>query len=411
MIARPRCDERNNPARWLFLAGYIAACVLFWWLPGILMRTVLHTEGDISGWSFWVSVSALACFVLGYVTRPPHRPRSPGGQALLPVCREFSYKAMLWIAPVAFLLAGRFALYRSTVAYGEGHGISLAYQAVLYVELFFGFMFFGSVADWRTDRRRLILTAVVLVLPRVMVSLHWGRYFLAQGVVPLLLIALARGWFRISSTRIVQLFVLVFLIVMVPAITRGDRVFSGGLNEDATIVHFFEQGSTLRFFDQYYEASFKGRCPLLWMSLTDKVIPYRWLNICTVQVGDRKGLPATLDNVLTRQTSNDLLRGSGSNYVLELYLTGGLGAVLIGSVLFGFTCRCFIEWIGYASIYSGIWAECAMRAFMAPRGALGYTYERIPSLLFATAVTSLICWMGLVLRRPESTNSSQAPVA
>jgi hypothetical protein len=82
------------------------------------------------------------------------------------------------------------------------------------------------------------------------------------------------------------------------------------------------------------------------------------------------------------------LTGKGSNYLLELYLTGGIGAIILGSVIFGFTNRCFVQWISQRSLFAGIWAECLSRALFAPRSTLGYVYERIPSLLLATMIVA-----------------------
>ncbi len=94
------------------------------------------------------------------------------------------------------------------------------------------------------------------------------------------------------------------------------------------------------------------------------------------------------------------MAGVGSNYMLELYLTGGLTAVFIGSVFLGFSCRSFIALISCRSIYAGIWAECLTRALFAPRGNLGYIYERIPSLILATLGVVFISWCFSQLSRP-----------
>ena len=98
-------------------------------------------------------------------------------------------------------------------------------------------------------------------------------------------------------------------------------------------------------------------------------------------------MPATLERILTDNDPGSFhgtVSGTGSNYLLELYVTGGMFAVYLGSAVFGFTCRRFVKWIGLRSLFAGIWAECLTRALLAPRGNLGYVYERIPSLVLAT---------------------------
>jgi hypothetical protein len=147
----------------------------------------------------------------------------------------------------------------------------------------------------------------------------------------------------------------------------------------------------------------RPECPPLLVSMTEKVFPYSFFGICTIDVGNVKGTPAVLSSLLTKQDSDNLALGTGSIYLLELYLSGGVAAIVIGSVLFGASCRWFVRNLGGRSLFSGIWAECLVRALFAPRGNLGYVYERIPSLLIATAVVVLLCWGAEILRRRPST--------
>jgi hypothetical protein len=87
-------------------------------------------------------------------------------------------------------------------------------------------------------------------------------------------------------------------------------------------------------------------------------------------------------------------------------LSGGLFAVIVGSALFGLCCRWWVENTGKQSILAGVWAESLVRSLMAPRGTLGYEFERIPSLLLATALVALLCWAGNVLRTKPAVSSS-----
>jgi hypothetical protein len=105
-----------------------------------------------------------------------------------------------------------------------------------------------------------------------------------------------------------------------------------------------------------------------------------------------------MDRLLTKEYSDDMRAGTGGNYLLELYLTGGVTAIVIGSMLFGLSCRQFVKLIGHRSIYAGIWSECLTRALFAPRGTLGYVYERIPSLVLATTAVVFLSWAFLRMR-------------
>jgi hypothetical protein len=214
---------------------------------------------------------------------------------------------------------------------------------------------------------------------------------------------MARGWLRLSLKRLVQLSLVALFIVFVPALTRGDTIFGPDEQGNPQIVSYFGYMNSLGFFQD--DLDMRYPCPPLLLSLTAKVIPYSLLGICTIDVGDQANLPATTEQLLTREYTNDTMAGVGSNYMLELYLTGGLTAVFVGSVFLGFTCRSFIGMISCRSIFAGIWAECLTRALFAPRGNLGYIYERIPSLVLASLGVVFLSWTFSQMNRPALAGS------
>ncbi|HLH29601.1 MAG TPA: O-antigen polysaccharide polymerase Wzy, partial [Terriglobia bacterium] len=240
------------------------------------------------------------------------------------------------------------------------------------------------------NARRILVVSVLVALPRLIISLRWGRFFFAQAAVPIIFIALARGWVRLSRKLILSFGVFAAFVIFVPALTRGDYFF--GPNG---LINFFSAGSTLRLFQDNVGLDLSGKCPPLLVSLTAKTIPYSLLNVCTMEYLGSKGWPATLDRILTENdpATEGTLEGTGSNYLLELYLTGGVTAIVLGSVVFGFSSRCFVRWIGRRSAFAGIWAECLSRALFAPRSNLGYVYEKIPALVVATLVALWIAWL------------------
>ena len=401
----------GSPARktaWLFLVGFACACLLFWWLPSILFR-VLGLDDPVHGWALCVSLLALAFFAAGYAL-PPLRFKTPFTQQLIDTCETIAYQATLWIAFPALFLALQFFLSRFRVSYGEGENIPFLYQAVFYCHMFFAFLFLGAARTIPQDRRRIILVSVFVIAPRLIVSLCWGRFFLVQAVAPILFIGLARGWITLSAKRFLQLSALAIFIIFVPALTRGDNF----LGQDELIA-FFQGGSSLSLFQDNRDLNLKGRCPPLAVSMTAKLIPYDLLGICTMEYKGRKSMPATLDRILTENepSTQYTLTGTGANYLLELYLTGGTGAVFLGSALFGFTNRCCIQWISERSLFAGIWAESLSRALFAPRGTLGYVYERVPSLLLATLITIGLAWalhtVGQGSRRSDEKSPTRSP--
>jgi O-antigen polysaccharide polymerase Wzy len=379
-------SEPHNRGKWFFLAAFVFACTLFWWLPSIIYRLLLNIDDPVRDRIILISVLALGCFTLAYLLPRSEKRLSFISDSLMDRCTDAAWKLTILLFVPALLLALQFSLYRSTVQYGTGQSIPLLDQAVLYTHLFFGFMFLGG-ARQEKDKRRTLIATMLLILPRLIVSLHWERFFLAHAILPIVLIAIARGWIQPTTKRMLQLGSLAILIVFVPALTRGEDL--AGTNE---VVEFFAHGSTLLLFQDNLDLDLNGRCPPLVVSMTAKVVPYRLLGVCVIDIWGMKSLPATLDRILAynQPTSVDSITGPGSNYLMELYLSGGLAAVLFGSAVLGLTCRTFLVWAGRRSLFAGIWAECLTRALLAPRSNLGYVYEQIPTMALATVLFIVI---------------------
>jgi O-antigen polysaccharide polymerase Wzy len=397
--------QGNNPLTWPFLAGFGACCVLFWWLQSLLLHFWLGADLSLEPKTLWISAGALATFALGYILPAPRLPLLSTSNSTLDRCEDFSYRATLILAFPAFLVAIRYLVYRLSVeSYFEGQGIALPEQAVMYVHLFVGLLYISTIADPKKDKRKLALAIFLIVAPRLLVAFRWRRFYAAQAIVPIILIALARGWFALSFKRFVQIAVLGLFILFVPALTRGDNVFGEDEYGNPQIVNYFGYMNALGFFQDDKDLAYQ--CPPLLVSLTAKIVPYGLLNLCTIDVGSDKGLPASTDRMLTKRYSDDMMAGTGSNYLLELYFTGGLTAVFFGSAVFGFSCRRFVAMIGHRSLYASIWAECLSRALLAPRGNLGYVYERIPTLLLATLLVVILSWSISQLRKPGIVRAS-----
>lgn len=385
-----RTKRERQPIRKVYLVAFVLSCFLFWWLPSVLYH-LSGMQDPLRNWTLWVSFFALAAFVGGYKVRPLRFKRLLS-EATYDRCERVAYLATILLSIPALMVAVEFFLTRSGVAYGTGPTIPGYYQAILYVHLFVALLYLGASRAENGNDRKIVLAAALVILPRLIISLHWGRFFVAQGVIPVALIAIARGWVRLSKKRLLQLGVLGLAIVFVPSLTRGDR-----LAEQGELLQFFASGSTLQLFQSNLDLNLDGRCPPLLVSLTAQIFPYHELGVCTINVWGEKNLPATLDRILAynQPGSEGNLTGPGANYVLELYLTGGVFAVLLGSFLFGYSNSCFTEWISGRSLYAGIWADCLTRSLLAPRSTLGYVYERIPSLVLATWVVVLIAFAAM----------------
>ncbi len=406
----------------LFLASFLASCLLFWWLVSVLYRGVLGVEDPVTDWTLAMSIFSAGLFVTGFGLSRFRTAGSAISLATLDGCERLSYRVTVLLFPPAIVLAVFFAASAVGQAYGYVH-VTFADQIVYYLHLFFGFMFLGVArAGCRQSRRRIWIAVVLIALPRLVVSMRYGRMFLAEGVVPLVLIAVARGFIQLSWKRTVQIAGLGLFIIFVPSITRGDPLFSAA-GEDAetpAIVQWFAGGSTLLITQEYMDMDLTRRCPPLLVSLTGKVIPYALLHVCTVTLSGvwtdtnvATEWAANLDRLVTYELNgadgsmND--GGTGTSYLLELYLTGGLTGVVLGSLVFGAACKFFASAMAARSLFSGIWAECLLRAVFSPRGTFGYVFEKVPVLLLATILVVLISREFRGRPSPSESQSSPAP--
>jgi hypothetical protein len=392
--------EKPHRGRWFFLCAFVFACILFWWLPSILFRLVIHQADSVDDGTVAISALALILFIAGYLLPTFRRPARRFSESTLDVCGDFAYRVTALLFFPALLISAQMWHSFLNVGYELGGHIPGPYQALLYIHLFFGFMFLGAVDPDKQGWRRIAMATLLVAFPRLIISLHGGRFFLAQAVVPAILIAIARGWIRVSAKRVMQFSALTLFIIFVPAMTRdaGLSTFSG----QGDLVRFFAAGSSLHLFQDNTDLDLNGRCPPLLVSMTAKGIPYGMLGKCVIDIGGLNSMPATLSRILTINdpaSFNGTVSGTGSNYLLDLYLFGGMTAVYAGSALFGFSCRRFVGWIGGRSLFSGIWAECLTRSLFAPRSDLGYVYERIPSLILSTFAVMFIVWAGRLLMR------------
>jgi hypothetical protein len=383
-------------AKWFFLYAFASACFLFWWLRSLLVRVIFHLPDPVEDATIAISMVAVALFVVGYFLPTFGRPAHQFSEPILDASGNFAYNATILIAVLALPIA--VLVWYSRMGRGYfGLAIPFLYQAVLYTHLFFGFMYLGAAQPEKHGWNRILTVSILVTLPRLIISLNGGRFFLAQAIIPALLIAIARGWIRLSAKRLLQIAALALVIIFVPALTRGDQLIGPEGN-----FQLFMGSNILGLFQDNTDLSLNENCPPLLISLTAKVIPYGLLGVCVIDTAGVENMPATLEHILTNnepESLNGTVSGTGSIYLLELYVTGGIFAVYAGSALFGFTCRRFVGWIGMRSLFSGIWAECLTRALFAPRGNLGYVYERIPSLVLATLLVVLVVWAGRVLMR------------
>lgn len=345
------------------------------------MQTMSGTPMQVEAGVLALSVGAFFCVFGGYLLSPVVRYPKIANSRDTHGVSAIAKKATVLLFPVAALVAFRFFVSRGVADYGYGEGLNTWEQATLYLHLYFGLVFFATLPENKKKNLVILAMFLVVVIPRLLISLRWGRFFVAQAIVPILLILIARGMFVLNGKRVAILGVVAFFIVFIPAAFRGDDLY----NSEA-IFNFFSRGSTLILFQDNRFMDLNGYCEPIFVSLTAKIIPYAMVNECTIDIWGQQGLPATLDRILAYNEigESDALVGPGSNYLLELYLFAGSIGVLVGSFFLGLMARQFVRAITVGSIFGAIWVESLVRLLLAPRSNFGYIFERIPSLFLTS---------------------------
>ena len=399
-------DGRQSSIR-LFLVAFLLSCVLFWWLASFLYRFVLNVPDPVKNWALSLSCSSVFLFIAGYKLPRMSLHFKAVSDGVLQITENFAYRVVLALSLPVSAIALLYAKKLAGSTYGSSLGVPFLAQAVFYPYLFVGLMFLGTARPGKFDARKVLLVSLLMILPRIAITLHYARFFAAQAIVPILFLAVAKEWIRLTKKQLIILSAIAMAIIFVPAYTRGDKMVG-----TKNIVSFFATGSTLQFVQDNVDLNLDGRCSPLLVSLTAKVIPYHTLGMCTIDYEGLKGEPATLERILTVNevgSADDTGVGTGSNYMLELYLSGGMIALVLGSIAFGYCSKLLVFSLAGRSLFNGIWAMCLSRALFAPRSNLGYVFELVPGYIVATLFTaSLACAIYGIARQRNNRGSEAA---
>jgi len=82
-------------------------------------------------------------------------------------------------------------------------------------------MYLGSADPGRDGWRRILIASTLVILPRLIISLHWGDS-LWPGHDSCFAYRYRRGWIQISPRRLLQIALLALGLIFVPPLTRGD---------------------------------------------------------------------------------------------------------------------------------------------------------------------------------------------
>jgi len=130
--------------KWFFLGSFIFACFLFWWVPSLLFRTVVHQTDEIENTTIVISILAMICFIAGYLFPAFGRRPTQYSEPVLAACGNLSYRAAVLLAIPALILAIQFWRTHQSMTYG--------YMAIVpipsNIRLCFTLTYFSASCTW-----------------------------------------------------------------------------------------------------------------------------------------------------------------------------------------------------------------------------------------------------------------------
>jgi hypothetical protein len=241
-----------------------------------------------------------------------------------------AYGTTIFLFPLALAAAIYVAIRAWGTGYGEQTLVPLASNIILYAHLtMLGliFVFRGSYA-----KRQLVFAYLAIAIPRIIVSLAGSRFFSFQALIP---IAIVELWiFRPNGkhlTKTILAIAIGIFFALVPAILRGSE---SRLNA----IELFVLGNASVNVAKLYDQSdlIQGHSSLildgLFASFFSNLLPADY----SLTIWGGKKLAFRFDRALSFEFVPDVEqsgRGTGGNFLVELFHDGGQALVLIAGAL------------------------------------------------------------------------------
>ncbi|CAN7504508.1 hypothetical protein [Caballeronia sp. dw_19] len=365
----------------IFLVGVAA----FWVVPEGIRIVYFNTYQDDSVYGY---LALSACVVaVSYVlaaawlgrkaadTRPP---------ADRDAALRLSARVITYLAPVCMLLAAAFVGMRWGTEYGEGDSMPYVFQIFLYAHLYTFFFYLRFVDENEVKSRRFILLSLAVLLPRLLISTHWGRFFVGQAMLPFVFALLVGGHVMVRLRHVLIIVLGAGCIYFVLPMLRGDDV--GGQGTESVLL-FIAGGGPVHLVGQVEDV--EQAYPNVNFLMTGLVGPFA-PNLLSaeerIDIWGQEGAPLTLDRAFAEMEGIGFysLTGPGSVYVADLLVLGGMAALIAGSIVIGGLLACARSLYKLPVLVSLALFDIVSKIVFLPRTSFTYLIDRI-------AVLTIIC--------------------
>jgi hypothetical protein len=291
-----------------------------------------------------------------------------------------------YLAPVCFLLSGAFVAMRWGTEYGEGDSMPYVFQIFLYAHLYLFFFYLRFVDESEVKSRRFILISLAVLLPRLLIATHWGRFFVGQAILPFVFALLVGGNVMVRMRHIALIVLGAGCIYFVLPLLRGDDV--GGQGTES-LMKFIAGGGPVSLVGQVEEVD--QTFPNVNFLMTGLVGPFAPSLLSAeerIDIWGQEGAPLTLDRAFAALEGIGFysLTGPGSVYVADLLVLGGMGALLAGSIVIGLLLALARNLYRMPPLISLALFDIVSKIVFLPRTSFTYLIDRIVVLTVISAV-------------------------
>lgn len=378
------------------LLVFIVGVVIFWILPEAIRIGFFNTYQsdevyDYLGLSAAVVVIAYL-FVTAWLRSKAATPRM---EVRPDVALGLSARVIGYLAPVCMVLAGVFVAMRWGVAYGEGDSMPYAFQIFLYTHLYTYFFYLRFIDEKEIRSRRFLLVTLAVLLPRLLIATHWGRFFVGQAILPFVFALMVGGKATVRWRHVLMIVAGASCIYFVLPLLRGDDIGGEGTE---SVLRFIAAGGPVHLVGQVdeIEQTFPNT-NFLMTGLVGPFAPGLLTAEERIDIWGEQGAPLTLDRAFASLEGIGFysLTGPGSVYVADLLVVGGVGALVAGSIVIGLFLALAGAMYRLPVLYSIALFDVVSKIVFLPRTSFTYLLDRI-------VILTVICAAMLYVARRAS---------